>query len=116
MQDFSDVYLTPEQAAEKLQLTVDTVYRWLRSRKLRYGAGEGRDMELRFPDARYLGLWSKPGAPFVCIEPWRGVADPQGFDADLREKPGIELLAAGASLSTAMFLSLAKPENPEETT
>jgi excisionase family DNA binding protein len=35
MQDFSDVYLTPEQAAEKLQLTVDTVYRWLRSRKLR---------------------------------------------------------------------------------
>jgi excisionase family DNA binding protein len=35
MPDFSDVYLTPEQAAEKLQLTVDTVYRWLRSRKLR---------------------------------------------------------------------------------
>ena len=82
------------------------IFDQLRSRKLRYGAGEGRDMELRFPDARYLGLWSKPGAPFVCIEPWRGVADPQGFDADLREKPGIELLAAGASLSTTLVLSL----------
>jgi len=78
----------------------------LRSRSLRYGAGDGHDVEVRFPDARYLGLWSKPGAPFVCIEPWRGVADPQGFDADLREKPGIELLAAGASLSTTLVLSL----------
>jgi excisionase family DNA binding protein len=31
----SDVYLTPEQVAEKLQLAVETVYRWLRSGKLR---------------------------------------------------------------------------------
>jgi len=82
------------------------IFDQLRSRRLRYGAGEGHDIELRFPDARYLGLWSKPGAPFVCIEPWRGVADPQGFDADLRAKPGIELLAAGASLSTTLVLSL----------
>jgi len=30
-----EVYLTPEQVAEKLQLAVETVYRWLRSGKLR---------------------------------------------------------------------------------
>src|SRR5437588_11744001 len=35
MNDISDVYLTPEQVAEKLQLAVETVYRWLRTRKLR---------------------------------------------------------------------------------
>ena len=35
MVDSSDAYITPEQVAERLQLTVDTVYRWLRSRKLR---------------------------------------------------------------------------------
>ena len=35
MNDFSDVYLTPEQVAEKLSLSTETVYRWLRSRKLR---------------------------------------------------------------------------------
>lgn len=35
MKDATDVYLTPEQAAEKLNLSVETVYRWLRSRKLR---------------------------------------------------------------------------------
>jgi excisionase family DNA binding protein len=35
MKDASDVYLTPEEVADKLQLNVETVYRWLRSRKLR---------------------------------------------------------------------------------
>jgi excisionase family DNA binding protein len=35
MNDYADVYLTPEQAAERLQLGVETVYRWLRSGKLR---------------------------------------------------------------------------------
>lgn len=31
----ADIYLTPEQVAESLQLGVETVYRWLRSGKLR---------------------------------------------------------------------------------
>jgi len=34
MKDVSDVYLTPEQVAEKLNLNVETIYRWLRNRKL----------------------------------------------------------------------------------
>ena len=29
-----DAYLTPEQVAERLHLSVETIYRWLRSRKL----------------------------------------------------------------------------------
>lgn len=35
MNDVSDVYLTPEEVAEKLQLSTETIYRWLRSRKLK---------------------------------------------------------------------------------
>lgn len=35
MKDVSDVYLTPEDVAEKLSLNVETIYRWLRRRKLR---------------------------------------------------------------------------------
>lgn len=35
MKDVADVYLTPEQIAEQLQLGLETIYRWLRSRKLR---------------------------------------------------------------------------------
>jgi galactose mutarotase-like enzyme len=44
----------------------------------------------------YLGLWSPAkGAPFVCIEPWHGVASPQDSDGDLTKKPGIVSLEAG---------------------
>lgn len=35
MTDLGDVYLTPEQVAERLQVVTATVYRWLRSGKLR---------------------------------------------------------------------------------
>lgn len=48
-------------------------------------------------DFPLLGLWSKPGAGFLCIEPWAGIADPIGFDGEISEKPGIMLLEPGQS-------------------
>jgi galactose mutarotase-like enzyme len=39
---------------------------------------------------RELGIWSKPGgAPFLCIEPWRGFASPADFDGEFADKPGL---------------------------
>jgi galactose mutarotase-like enzyme len=67
------------------------------SHSLTYGADSGPRIRVEFPDATHLGVWTKPGAPFLCIEPWRGVADPQGFDDELDAKPGIFMLAPGAS-------------------
>jgi len=47
-------------------------------------------VRVEFPGWPYLGIWSKPGdAPFVCIEPWFGIADGEGFQGDLTEKEGI---------------------------
>jgi hypothetical protein len=65
---------------------------------------------LSFPDAPYLGVWTKPGAPFICIEPWHGITDPQGFTGDFRDKPGVFVLAAGELLSTTMGITLLKAE------
>lgn len=45
----------------------------------------------------YLGIWSKPGAPFVCIEPWSGLADIEGHNGDLETKEGIIKVEAGQS-------------------
>lgn len=42
-----------------------------------------------------FGIWSKPGAPFVCLEPWQGRTDNVGFDGDISTKPGISALAPG---------------------
>ena len=43
----------------------------------------------------YLMIWKKPGAPFVCIEPWCNPPEPEGFDGDLTKKPGIIAIAPG---------------------
>ena len=43
----------------------------------------------------YVGLWSKPGAPFVCIEPWFGLADFQDSTGKIENKDGIQRLGTG---------------------
>jgi galactose mutarotase-like enzyme len=78
----------------------------LNSRSLRYGAADGPLVEVRFPDAQYLGLWTKPGAPFICIEPWQGITDPAGFAEDFTRKPGVFTVEPGATHSLNMGITL----------
>jgi galactose mutarotase-like enzyme len=78
----------------------------LRSRTITYGAADGPRMRLSFPDAPYLGVWSKPQANFVCIEPWHGVADPQGYAGNFSAKPGIFMVAPGASMAAKLAITL----------
>ncbi|MEJ6400645.1 aldose 1-epimerase family protein [Nicoliella lavandulae] len=48
-------------------------------------------------NAKYVGLWSQydKDAPFVCIEPWWGIADDVNADGQLQHKKAIDKLAAG---------------------
>ena len=43
-------------------------------------------------DSPLLGIWAKPGAPYVCIEPWWGVNDNYDKKDDLSQKRGIMAL------------------------
>lgn len=78
----------------------------VRSRCVSYGSDTGPRLALQFPDTPYLGLWSKPGAPFICIEPWHGMADPVGFTGDFTEKPGVFILPPGAQRELRMQVTL----------
>jgi galactose mutarotase-like enzyme len=78
----------------------------VRSRFLTYGAAHGPKLRVSFPDSPYLGLWTKPGAPFLCIEPWQGIADPSGYTGDFTAKPGVFLVPPGAEHAVRMALSL----------
>ena len=50
-------------------------------------------MELdNFP---HIALWSRPGAPFLCLEAWTGHGDPENFDGDIFAKPSIQTLNPG---------------------
>jgi galactose mutarotase-like enzyme len=55
----------------------------------------GSVLRLEFEDFDYLGIWAKPGAPFVCLEPWLGIADSIDHSGLLAEKEGIRILAPG---------------------
>mgnify|MGYP000193294247 FL=1 len=47
-------------------------------------------VKLNFEKFPYLGIWSKPsGAPFICIEPWFGVADDENSNQNFEDKKGI---------------------------
>jgi galactose mutarotase-like enzyme len=76
------------------------------SRAVTFGPAAGTQVSISFPDAHMLGVWQKPGASFLCIEPWQGLADPVGFTGDLRDKPGIVMLAPGAEYRFRMDVSL----------
>jgi galactose mutarotase-like enzyme len=78
----------------------------VRSRSVTYGANAGPRIRLSFPDTPYLGVWTKPRANFICIEPWHGVADPQGYSADFTAKPGVFVVRPGTAKSIAMAITL----------
>lgn len=43
----------------------------------------------------YLGIWSKPGAPFICLEPWMSTADRINSTNVFAKKPDMITLTPG---------------------
>ncbi|RVU04717.1 aldose 1-epimerase family protein [Novosphingobium umbonatum] len=82
------------------------IWKDLASRKLTYASPEGPALDISFPDTPDLGLWQVPGARYICIEPWAGHADPQGFDGEFVQKPGIVLLPSGGTRAFRMCVTL----------
>ena len=58
-------------------------------------------IEIECRDFPYVGIWTKPGAPFVCLEPWYGRTDDAGFAGDISEKKGIRKLDGGESFEAS---------------
>lgn len=73
-----------------------------RSRHVRFGVPGQPGLEIAFPGMDQLGIWSKPGAPFLCIEPWSGYASPEDAPAEFTQKPGLSLIAPGQRQSFGM--------------
>ncbi len=67
-----------------------------RSRSWGFEAPDGSAIGMDLDGFPHLALWSKPGAPFVCLEAWTGHGDPVGFEGELHDKPSMRLLTPGA--------------------
>jgi galactose mutarotase-like enzyme len=84
------------------------IFDQLASRSLTYSGSDGPVLSIAFSNLSQLGLWTKPGAGFICIEPWQGTADLAGYEGDIRDKPGIVEIAAGATREFAMSVTVSR--------
>ena len=66
------------------------------SRSLAFVDASGASITMEFPGFPHAALWTRPGAPFICLEAWTGYSDPDGFTGELSEKPGMRALDPGA--------------------
>ncbi|MBK7636054.1 MAG: aldose 1-epimerase family protein [Saprospiraceae bacterium] len=46
-------------------------------------------LHFTFHNFPFLGIWTKPGAPYLCLEPWQGIADSIYHNGDFTGKEGI---------------------------
>lgn len=77
------------------------IFNPVESRFLRYSGPGTPVIEVSWEGFPQLGVWSKPGAGFVCVEPWRGFASPAAFDGEFGEKPGVFQVGPGGTVSAA---------------
>ena len=57
----------------------------------------GRYITVSFTDADNLVLWSIPGAPLMCIEPWWGMAPVEGGSVEFLKKPDLHRIDGGTT-------------------
>jgi galactose mutarotase-like enzyme len=76
------------------------------SRSVRYAAPGAPAIEVAWDGFRQLGIWSRAGGDFLCIEPWHGTASPVDFDGGFRDKPGLMLIAPGERRTLALRIRL----------
>ena len=55
----------------------------------------GKQVSVSFPDSDYLLIWTMPGAPYVCIEPWTAPPSYLDEDYDITKKEGTAKIEAG---------------------
>ncbi|MGE7368276.1 aldose 1-epimerase family protein [Neorhizobium sp. NPDC001467] len=73
---------------------------------LTYGAEGGPQLHFTFENLPNLALWQKVGAPFLCVEPWHGMAARAGAGAELSARPSTTVLVAGEKARFAFTVEM----------
>jgi len=86
------------------------IFRPVQSRAVRYSAPGAPVLEVAWDGFQQLGIWSRPAAGFLCIEPWRGYASPDSFDGEFADKPGIFAVGPGGTVYAQYTIKILPPE------
>lgn len=85
------------------------IFKDLNSRKITLNSkSKGDILTVHFEGFPYLGLWAKPNADYVCIEPWLGIADSEQTNQQISEKEGIIKLATEKEFSATYTIEIHK--------
>jgi galactose mutarotase-like enzyme len=66
----------------------------------------GKRLQVDYEGFPHLGIWSIPGANYVCIEPWIGCADSVNQPEDFFSKDSIVILSPEQSFKASFTISL----------
>ena len=67
---------------------------------------KGEILNVKFEGFPFLGIWAKPNAPYVCIEPWIGIADSESTNQQIKDKEGIVTLEPKKSFKATYSITL----------
>ena len=82
----------------------------LKSRKISLKSRKSEQVvTLKFDGFPYMGIWAKPQAEFVCIEPWLGIADSVDAKQDISTKEGIIKLLAKEWFRASYSIEIIEP-------
>ncbi|MHA7941493.1 aldose 1-epimerase family protein [Formosa sp. 3Alg 14/1] len=85
------------------------IFKDLKSRKVALKSKiNGNILTVDYPEFPYLGVWAKPNADYVCIEPWLGVADHENHNQDFKTKEGIQTLDSKQTFKASYVIEIDK--------
>ena len=82
------------------------VFKQLKSNEVILKNKEKEILKVNYDHFPYLGIWTKQNAPFLCIEPWCGLADSTNHNGNLEEKEGMNHLPAGDDFLRAIRIEI----------
>ena len=100
------------QNTNKLQLSETIfnndalIFKDLKSEKISLCGPAGEILSVSYPYFPFMGIWSKPKAPYVCIEPWIGHADTANSDHNLFNKEGSITLKPNQDYTASYYITI----------
>jgi galactose mutarotase-like enzyme len=83
------------------------IFTELESKSVSLCTSSGPRVAVYFDQMPYLGIWSKSDeAPFICIEPWHGIADRIDHNQKLENKEGIIKLEPRETFQTGFSIQV----------
>ncbi len=82
------------------------IFNTLKSNSLTIVEKENPILKVQFENFPNLGIWTKVGAPFICIEPWFGYSDITESKGNLFEKEGIIVLKTDTTFQAKFSIEI----------